>query len=185
MKRELAALVAIGTLSGCAGGAPEMYTTELGDKPGHKDTRRLVHEAGKTCLQSFVTSDGTQVNFGDVSSTAQFETDVFVAENNGASVRISVGTDSTTRRTFFEAKRSEGSETHALRFLINPGVQVGDSEWTIETILKFVDGNKADLSSWSNNTLSNQSSGYIFTTNDKMTVRTSEPFDLALHDLCR
>ena len=185
MKKELAALVAIGTLSGCAGGAPEMYTTELGDKPGHKDTRRLVHEAGKTCLQSFVTSDGTQVNFGDVSSTAQFETDVFVAENNGASVRISVGTDSTTRRTVFEAKRSEGSETHALRFLINPGVQVGDGEWTIETILKFVDGNKADLSSWSNNTFLNKSSGYIFTTNDKMTVRTTEPLDRALNYLCR
>ena len=162
-----------------------MYTTELGNEPGHKDTRRLIHEAGRTCLQSFVTSDGKLVSFRNASAVTKFENDVFVAEKDGANVRIAIGTDSTTQRTFFEAKRSEGSETHALRFLINPGVQVGDGEWTIETILKFVDGNKADLSSWSNNTPLNQSSGYVSTEHDVMIVRTTKPLDRALNDLCR
>ena len=185
MKRELAALVAIGTLSGCAGGAPEMYTTELGNEPGHKDTRRLIHEAGRTCLQSFVTSDGKLVSFRNASAVTKFENDVFVAEKDGANVRIAIGTDSTTQRTFFEAKRSEGSETHALRFLINPGVQVGGGEWTIKTVLDFVGANKVDLNSWSNNTPLNQSSGHVSTENDVMTVRTSEPFDRALYYLCR
>lgn len=185
MKRELAALVAIGTLSGCAAGAPEMYTTELGNEPGHKDTRRLIREAGRTCLQSFVTSDGKLVSFRSASADTKFENHVFVAEKDGANVRIAVGTDSTTHRTFFEAKLSKDSNTNTLRFLVNPEVQVAGGEWTFEKVWKFVGADKAELGSWSNNTPLNQSSGYVSTEYDVMTVRTTEPLDRALNYLCR